>query len=644
MKRIIYIFLFLLIYTEGGAQNALNKQASLVLNLPNDTTKIRQLYTFAQAYYNENLATELSYYQKAYALALNLKAVIWLPTLESRMGRNFGYMGQSDSSLFYFNLAKQRLEAQQKPTALASLYLLMRTQYRVMGKYNTALEYAHKALLIYQKEHDEVGVERANRDIADVLSLQDANADALKYIQKAYAFFKQRGQVSEDYALCCRTMGDISLQLAGDTGSIERNRPSLNYQIEGVAIARQLGDKLLLVRTLRGYGNSLIYMEQQEAANKVYQEALNLSSQLNATVFQYSFIVNVCDYYKKQGKYREAIDLSLHLVQYLKSTNSHFNLADAYAGLANTYKEIGKADSVMYYMHLREVDRDSFVSKESRELQAQYETAHKEAKIADQANEIDKQQTRFWTALAFLALALIGGTFLYWLTQQLRQRNEEKEFLIKEIHHRVKNNLQVLSSLLHLQSKHIKDENALEAVREGQNRVEAMGLIHQKLYMGDNLAAVDMQDYLQNLGDTLLDSFGYDDDSVQIKYEVQPLHLDVDTAIPLGLVINELVTNSLKYAFPLSFRRNTEGGILILSLWINEAKKLCLKVADNGVGNSQPSKSSKLLEGYHKNSTSFGTNLVQILSKKLKGKIEVLDVPKGYATLIQFEEYKVVKI
>jgi two-component system, sensor histidine kinase PdtaS len=274
------------------------------------------------------------------------------------------------------------------------------------------------------------------------------------------------------------------------------------------------------------------------------------------------------------------------------------------------------------------------VSKESRELQTKYETAQKEAKIEQQADELAKQRTQFWTVLAFLGLALVGGFFLYRLAQKLRKRNEEKEFLIKEIHHRVKNNLQVLSSLLNLQAEHIQDENALDAVREGQNRVEAMGLIHKKLYMGDNLASVEMRDYLQNLGDTLLDSFGIYDDQVKIQYDVQPIHLDVDTAIPLGLVINELVTNSLKYAFPHLDAQNAENteGVISLSLWINNAKQMCLKVADNGVG-----KANAVIS---KHSTAFGSQLVEVLSKKLHGKLEVLPVEKGYATLIQFDNYK----
>jgi len=264
------------------------------------------------------------------------------------------------------------------------------------------------------------------------------------------------------------------------------------------------------------------------------------------------------------------------------------------------------------------------------ELETRYETEKKESTIASQEQALQDARIRFGLIATLLLLALAGGGLLFRLTRQLRKRNAEKEFLIKEIHHRVKNNLQVLSSLLHLQSRQITDEAALDAVREGQNRVDAMSLIHQKLYMGDNIAAVDMPDYLQQLGDTLLDSFGYHDDGrVQMRYAVQPIRLDVDTAVPLGLIINELVTNSLKYAFP-----EGRAGTVEIALWKDDAGRLCLKVADDGVGKA----GAPNLKG----STAFGTNLVQMLSKKLKGTPQVQDSGAGYSTLIAFENYTVV--
>lgn len=276
--------------------------------------------------------------------------------------------------------------------------------------------------------------------------------------------------------------------------------------------------------------------------------------------------------------------------------------------------------------------RDTMLNAEKVEqmeaLRTQYETAQKETQIELQAAQLTAQQRTIWGTGTVLVIALLAGGLLFRLTRQLRKRNTEKEFLIKEIHHRVKNNLQVLSSLLHLQSRQITDETALDAVREGQNRVDAMSLIHQKLYMGDNLAGVEMQDYLRDLGETLVDSFGKEA-QVTIHYQLDAMHLDVDTAIPLGLIINELLTNSLKYAFP----TGTKGDIT-LALWKEDSNKLCLKVSDNGKGT--------LAEVTPRTSTSFGSNLVQILSKKLKGKPEITANENGYATFIRFEAIKLV--
>lgn len=663
-----YIFiLFFGLYTEGVAQNVpLEKQSVIIQNLPDDTVKVRQLYELAMIYNEENLGKGLYYFKITYSVAQKLKATDWLPRIETCMGSNYSSMAQPDSAFYYLELARQGFERQNKPLELGKVYESQRTAYWLVGNYKKGLEASFKALDIYEKAHDSIGIARANSGMGDVMGRQEMFEEGFKYAQKAYAFQKRLPQPSADLIKTCKVLGDISLRIERDKKGIKdlnQLQPAFRFQEEGLLLARQLGNKLLLARALNGYGNALKYLKQNDNAIAAYTECANITAQLQAEIFYQSVVLNLCDMYNRVGEYRKAISITLKQLALMQGNKNYVNLPDTYRFLAESYKGLGNIDSAFYYLKLRETYRDSLSVESGKlmaDIQTKYETSQREAQIAEQKNALEKQRAQFWMLLAFLTLALIGGAWLYRLTRQLQARNEEKGFLIKEIHHRVKNNLQVLSSLLHLQSKHIKDDAALDAVREGQNRVEAMGLIHQKLYMGDNLAAVDMPDYLKNLGDTLLDSFGIEDDSIQIQYDVQNMHLDVDTAIPLGLIINELVTNSLKYAFPtVDFRfrisdvgekptseilnpKYTEGGVISLSLWINETKQLCLKVSDNGVGNAQPSEGLKPSEGYHKNSTSFGTNLVQILSKKLKGKPEILQQERGYGTLIRFEEYKIV--
>ena len=378
-------------------------------------------------------------------------------------------------------------------------------------------------------------------------------------------------------------------------------------------------------------GNALEVQDRDLEAYKYYLQFYNetkkspeSASFMNANIYLTANCLNL-------GKTDEAFEHNQIVKKLAKKFNANYEYAQSLrynAQIYNQRKEYKDAYIALY--QFVEYYQDTLMGKmqleEAEALKAQYEDEKKEAQIALKDAQLSRERFKVWAVLGILLIALVAGLFLFQLTRKLRKRNEEKEFLIKEIHHRVKNNLQILSSLLHLQSRQITDDTALSAVREGQNRVDAMGLIHQKLYMGDNVAKVEMKDYLEQFGQNMLDSFGIEDERVSIEYEVDPLYLDVDTAIPLGLIINELVTNSLKYAFP---KENT--GSINIALWKNEQNHLCLKVSDNGVGQANAQRDDK--------STSFGTNLVQMLSKKLKGKPEVLPQEQGYATQIVFEKW-----
>ena len=184
----------------------------------------------------------------------------------------------------------------------------------------------------------------------------------------------------------------------------------------------------------------------------------------------------------------------------------------------------------------------------------------------------------------------------------LDKRNAENELLMKEIHHRVKNNLEVVSSLLALQSAQIDDQSTKDTMAESQNRVNSIGIVHQKLYQGTNLGAVEMKDYFLNLSESILDSFGAEK-SIDLKLAMENLDLDIDTAVPLGLIVNELLTNCIKYAFP-----KGEKGTITIKLEKQANNILRLEVADNGVGKSG------ITHG-----TGFGGQLISLLTQQLNG-------------------------
>ncbi|MEN0051969.1 MAG: sensor histidine kinase, partial [Bacteroidota bacterium] len=202
---------------------------------------------------------------------------------------------------------------------------------------------------------------------------------------------------------------------------------------------------------------------------------------------------------------------------------------------------------------------------------------------------------------------------------QLDQRNAQNELLLKEIHHRVKNNLETVSSLLELQSAQAEDDEVQSVMQASQSRVQSMSILHQKLYQGDDLASIEMKDYFKNLAESVLDT--YDAwEQVEMEYNMQELELDVDTAVPIGLIVNELLTNSLKYAFP-----DGEKGKVYLSLKQMDKKGLQLIVADNGVGKSG------IVKG-----TGFGSQLIDLLTRQLNGKMRE-EAEDGMKVVFEFE-------
>jgi len=187
----------------------------------------------------------------------------------------------------------------------------------------------------------------------------------------------------------------------------------------------------------------------------------------------------------------------------------------------------------------------------------------------------------------------------------------EKEVLLKEIHHRVKNNLQIISSLLNLQTRCVEGEETINVLKESQNRVKTMAMVHEKLYQSEDLKDVNFKEYIENLVSDLFYSYGVKKGAIDLQIDADDIKMDIDTAIPCGLIINELVTNSLKYAFPNS---NNED-IVKVELKRLQQNKLKLVISDNGVG---------LPENLDmENVETLGLKMVTILVNQLKGTLEV---------------------
>ena len=294
--------------------------------------------------------------------------------------------------------------------------------------------------------------------------------------------------------------------------------------------------------------------------------------------------------------------------------------------------------------------KDSLINIQNNQviynLEGKYNKAEQELAIAelDVANKEKtillsrKNRTILFGGMGLITLAILGAmSFNLYRTKQksaaeLSAKNElistalsEKELLLKEIHHRVKNNLQVISSLLSLQSDYIEDDTALSAIQEGRDRVKSMAIIHQNLYQEENLTGIQVKDYFEKLTKSLFSSYNIRTGAIDLTMNIDPINLDVDTVIPLGLIVNELITNALKYAFP----NNQQGSIHIGLKEKND--QLILEVKDDGIGFDASS--------IKEDSNSFGYKIIQAFKDKLDAELTI-ESDNGTTVFFTIGEYK----
>ncbi len=252
------------------------------------------------------------------------------------------------------------------------------------------------------------------------------------------------------------------------------------------------------------------------------------------------------------------------------------------------------------------------------------------------SNAVPEQSKDLFAFFSILfSVYLLGGVFgknlleahhnLYKSKGEIENRIKEKETLLKEVHHRVKNNLQTVSSLLSLQSRSIDDEHAKALIKSSQNRVISMAMVHEMLYNRDDLTKIEYKSYVEELSEYLVRSLKGPDSNVKVHIDISDIALGIDTAIPLGLLINEAVTNALKYGIT----DDNEGEIHI-ALKKEDEQDYVLNIGDNGIGFSETIN--------FKNTKSLGLKLIHNLARQLKGTIIRDATKKGTNYILKFKE------
>lgn len=580
-----------------------------------DTVQLSKLYNLVEESQEIDSLTAFRYAFEGLQKANQLDDGKWQSKMNQLIGQLHFNAHQPDSSLYYYEQALTIAEKVNEQREIArSNSLLAKCHAYFYSSFAKAFDYSLAALHVWEQVDDKKEIVASYYQLADLLYYQEMATESLKYAMKsrdlAEEIGDQEGLMGAYYAI-----GYAYLRL---------NEPenAVIYFEKLLEARRKEGDQKKIVTALNGRGNSYKNNSEHSKAIIDYKEGLALARKIKYKRYIPVFINNIGHNYMLQEDYANALPYIKEGMSIMEKTGQNVNAIEGYQNLYTIYAGLGQYKNAFEHQLKYSEARDSAFNLESESiignLQTKYETDKKESTIAIQMQQIKQQKTTQWFFIAFLSLLGILLSVLYknYATKQklnnqlqitnkeLEAKNQQNELLLKEIHHRVKNNLEIVSSLLSLQSRQLADQGAITAIKESQNRVQSMGIIHQKLYQGENLAAIEMKDYFVNLGDGLLDAFGKSG-QVSIKYAMNELELDVDTAVPIGLIVNELLTNSMKYAF-----ENVDHPEIEIQLERKADDTLSLFVSDNGVGKSTDS----IAKG-----TGFGSQLIQLLTDQLEG-------------------------
>lgn len=622
MKNILNTAWLMILAVSLFGQNP--KLDSLELQLAAETDPVKKLEILdaqADVAYNLNFDWALAYAKKGLALAESTDNKEWIPRFSETRGRMHANLGHLDSAGIYFNKAMEGFQAVGNQKGRATTLFKIAWLHQRRGEYDQGMEANLQALRIMEKLGDEAGIANALGRIAGDLYNQEDYKESLEYAQRAISICRDNGFDDElPYILYHAGYASIGLQ---------EHAEALNYFEEALALVQKLDFGYASEADMsNGRGNALKKLERYPEAIEAYELTLENAEKANYYGGIYTATANLGEVHMRQGNYEEALSYQLLTVEKQEEGEMWMSLTENYGHVSNIYEQLGDYENALLYQKKARQMRDQTASEQSdaamSELRTRYETEQKEATIALQEAKIIEQRTVQWLSFGVVALLALFAFSFYRnararkkINAQLSAKNAENELLLKEIHHRVKNNLEVVSSLLALQSAQIQDPKIKDAMLEGQNRVHSIGIVHQKLYQGENFAAVEMKDYLLNLSDNILDTFGADD-RVTIECAMNQLELDIDTAVPLGLIVNEILTNALKYAFP-----DGRKGKIRIEMNATDGDAISLKIADDGVGNSGA------VQG-----TGFGSQLVELLTRQLSGSMRQ-EASDG--TVIQFD-------
>jgi two-component sensor histidine kinase len=528
-----------------------------------------------------------------------------------------------DSLYYYMGLAKNLSIAIGYKPGEARAGAVEANYMRRKGNYAGSIALGLDVVDMYEELKMWEAQVRLKNVLADVYKEMGGEKGTTEYLHKAIELSKQAQQLAEKEKYIAGVVMSLNQQAIVLRDMSERmKRPDLMdsalylYQ-QGITIINNTGEgkeelgkfynnsAQVYNEHYHDYPKALEYVEKAVAFNRERKLLLSLTHNY----------ATLSDVYINMNDLPQANLYAHMMLDLCEELKAPFRKVNAYNALTAVHRKTGRYDSALYYTDLRSALSDSLnnveKAKQIAETQTKYETGKKEARIfqLDKMNQSKSQGLWLAGGLITLFAALIGISVfqnrrLRKQKAQITEQSNRLQWMMKELHHRVKNNLQIVSSLLNLQTYRLKDEETVSAIKESQLRVQAMSLIHQRLYQVDDVSLVNFKLYLDDLVETLMRSYGYGADDFDLLIQVDKELMDVDTVMPMGLLVNEIITNSFKYAY-----KEVERPLLHIRLSDND-QQLLLDISDNGPGLSSATEIT--------NKQGFGKKLIAALSKQLK--------------------------
>lgn len=541
----------------------------------------------------------------------------------SKLRRATIYTNPEQSSVY--NLAYLKIAEKRKDSFRIALGHLYQGNINVTkSNYKDALSNYFNATNYFESKKDSIRLCSALNGIGAVYVYNGNDSLSLKYFKKAQKISKSIGNIRRS-AIALNNISEIYLnrkdfktaKIYSEQAVFEINQTKKNQY------------KILITINLAN-----IYAELKE-----FKKADRLFNEMLLKIDTVKDIYNHAVIQRDLGTLNLAKGNHKLALNYLKGSYLKFKRSNYFEETYKTMPDLIKAYEInkmpklglaLFYKY-NKIKDSVFTIEQDKNLTnslTKYESLKKDAqlKVLKIKEEKSKQQKRLLLYLLFTGLLFM--TFIGFSLFKNRRKNrqikkalDEKEMLLKEIHHRVKNNLQVVSSLLNLQQRQVNDQKVKQLFQESRDRVKAMSLIHQNLYQVNNLTGVNIIMYLKDLVDNLVKNYATENTKIDVYYDTESLKLAIDTIIPIGLIVNELISNILKHAF----KNKTNGEIKVNLNRKNE--QIILMVKDNG--NGMPRDFSI------ENTKSLGFKLIKAFSQKLNAKLTIDSSEKGTRVIIK---------